>query len=211
MELAYFQNECSTAWTSWNIYIYVCIILVEGSIVQFELQCWTFSIVWSIFNILKLWGIGGTPKFVWLVVIMLTDIFCVGYFKMVSVSWRNSSGSGQENQEYNRGIRCADHATPSIRKTWYYFAKKRRSLGRYSSLADQSRGVFFYQYLDYIVSNGGMIGEWWIGKDLEGSVVVLLYAWRDFQKPQNTPVRIAGVMAEVWNKSRSLLLHQPTQ
>jgi hypothetical protein len=28
------------------------------------------------------------------------------------------------------GIRCAHHATPSIRKSWYYFAKKRRSLGR---------------------------------------------------------------------------------
>jgi hypothetical protein len=38
------------------------------------------------------------------------------------------------------GIRCADHATPSIRKSWYYFAKKRRSLGRHSSLADQSHG-----------------------------------------------------------------------
>jgi hypothetical protein len=40
------------------------------------------------------------------------------------------------------GIRCADHATPSIRKSWYYFAKKRQSLGRHSSLADQSQGVF---------------------------------------------------------------------
>jgi hypothetical protein len=29
---------------------------------------------------------------------------------------RNSSGSGLENREYGRGIRCADHATPSIRK-----------------------------------------------------------------------------------------------
>jgi hypothetical protein len=28
------------------------------------------------------------------------------------------------------GIRCADHATPSIRKSWHCFAKKRRSLGR---------------------------------------------------------------------------------
>jgi hypothetical protein len=38
-------------------------------------------------------------------------------------------------------IRCADHATPSIRKSWHYFANKRRSLGRHSSLADQSHGV----------------------------------------------------------------------
>jgi hypothetical protein len=41
------------------------------------------------------------------------------------------------------GIRCADHATPSIRKSWHYFANKGRSLGRHSSLADQSHGVFY--------------------------------------------------------------------
>jgi hypothetical protein len=42
------------------------------------------------------------------------------------------------------GIRCADHATPSIRKSWTYYTNKRRSLGRRSSLADQSHGVYYY-------------------------------------------------------------------
>jgi hypothetical protein len=41
------------------------------------------------------------------------------------------------------GIRCAEHATSSSRKSWHYFAKKWRSHGRHSSLADQSHGVFF--------------------------------------------------------------------
>jgi hypothetical protein len=58
---------------------------------------------------------------------------------------RNSSGSGQENRDQRPGgIRCADHARPSIRKSWHYFANKRRSLGRHSSLGDQSHWVFFY-------------------------------------------------------------------
>jgi hypothetical protein len=38
------------------------------------------------------------------------------------------------------GIRHVDHVAPSIRKK---FADKRRSLGRYSSLADSDHGVFF--------------------------------------------------------------------
>jgi hypothetical protein len=52
---------------------------------------------------------------------------------------RNSSGSGLEKSRLTTvGIRYADHATPSLRKSWHYFANKRWSLGRYSSLADQS-------------------------------------------------------------------------
>jgi hypothetical protein len=43
------------------------------------------------------------------------------------------------------GIRCADHVTPSIRKSWHYFANKRRPLGRYSSLADyKPRYLLFF-------------------------------------------------------------------
>jgi hypothetical protein len=42
---------------------------------------------------------------------------------------------------------CADHATPSIHKSWHYFSNKRRSLGRHSLLEDQSHGVFFFKPL----------------------------------------------------------------
>jgi hypothetical protein len=42
------------------------------------------------------------------------------------------------------GVRCADHATPSIRKSWQYFANKRRLLGRHCSLADQSHEVLVF-------------------------------------------------------------------
>jgi hypothetical protein len=34
------------------------------------------------------------------------------------LEWK-SSGSGQENRINGRGIRCGDHVTPSIGKSWH--------------------------------------------------------------------------------------------
>jgi hypothetical protein len=57
------------------------------------------------------------------------------------LEWK-SSGSGSRKARLRAvGIRCVDHATPSIGKFGTNFANKRRSLCRHSSLADKRHGV----------------------------------------------------------------------
>jgi hypothetical protein len=67
------------------------------------------------------------------------------------------AASVKKTENTTGGIRCADHATPSIRKSWYYLAKKRRSLGLHSSLADQSHGVFFLHGYQTTTKSGSII------------------------------------------------------
>jgi hypothetical protein len=57
------------------------------------------------------------------------------------------AASVKKTETNDGGIRCADDATLSIRKSWHYFANKRRSVGRHISLAHQSYGVFFIRHV----------------------------------------------------------------
>jgi hypothetical protein len=51
------------------------------------------------------------------------------------LEWK-SSGSGSRKPRLTAvGIRCADHATPSIYKRWYQLLQQ-AAVARYSSLAD---------------------------------------------------------------------------
>jgi hypothetical protein len=52
------------------------------------------------------------------------------------LEWKSSGFWSGKPRLKAVGIRCADHATSSIRKVVTNFADMRRSLGRYSSLAD---------------------------------------------------------------------------
>jgi hypothetical protein len=68
----------------------------------------------------------------------------------------------------DRGIRCADHATPSICKSRHYFANKPRLLVRHSSLEDQSHGVFFY--VTYAASNDVIVGGIYVSAFIQAHI-----------------------------------------
>jgi hypothetical protein len=60
-------------------------------------------------------------------------------------------------------IRWADHVTPSTRKIGTNLADKRRSLGRYSSIADQSYGIIHICILQQWKNSGFDNLKWKLG------------------------------------------------
>jgi hypothetical protein len=66
---------------------------------------------------------------------------------------RNSSSSGLENRDYDRrGFAALTMRHPSTRKPGTNFTDKRRSLGRYSSLAESTTEFILFVYVNLDVS-----------------------------------------------------------
>jgi hypothetical protein len=71
----------------------------------------------------------------------------LGRLGLVSITeelleWKSNGSGSRKSRLTIAGIRCADHAPPSVRKVGTN-SDKRRLLGPYSSLADESHGVYF--------------------------------------------------------------------
>jgi hypothetical protein len=70
-------------------------------------------------------------------VLLKRNAYCIILILLTSIyiSYVHVRKSVKKTELTAGGIRCAGHATPSVRKSWHY-VDRRRSLGRYSLLAD---------------------------------------------------------------------------
>jgi hypothetical protein len=110
------------------------------------------------------------------------------------LKWRRS-GSGQENRINDRGggIRCAVHATPSLRKKLALAlpASGGHSVGIVRLRTKGHGGVMVRLLVNKEL--GRMWKLWsWLNRG-----TVPAFAWRDWRKPRKASVKIASIPAEI--------------
>jgi succinate dehydrogenase/fumarate reductase cytochrome b subunit len=79
---------------------------------------------------------------------------------------------------------------PSIRTSWQHFAEKRRSLGRYSSLADSDHGVFFFFFFFVDIISAFRLKEIGRNKNCKSSFTT----FENFKQIYNMKSKIYGML-----------------